>query len=204
MKTFKNIALSAQLLLLLVTLNIFAENVSSTSLYQLDITLEDQNGKQISFDVFQGQPVLVAMFYANCPHVCPLTIHNLKKTEARIEPTLREQLRVLLVSLDTENDTPTALLELARNQQINLQQWKLVRANASDTKKLAAVLGVRFRALPDGEFNHSTLVTLLDSSGEVKAQSSELAKVDEIFLEKIINQLKAESFDRELLVQHDY
>lgn len=178
------------LFLLLTSLHAFSASTADTSLYQLQLDLEDQHNKQVTFDVFQGQPVLVAMFYAKCPHVCPLTINNLQKTEARLDPGLRQNLRVLLVSLDMENDTPAALLELAERHNIDLQRWKLVRTNASDVKKLAAVLGVRFRALPDGEFNHSTLISLLDSEGRVKATSSELAEVDEIFLGKIAGELQ--------------
>lgn len=181
------------LFLLLISLQTFSASAVDTSLYQLQLDLEDQHGKHVGFDVFQGQPVLIAMFYAKCPHVCPLTIHNLQKTEARLDPGLRKNLRVLLVSLDMENDTPAALLELANRQNIDLQRWKLVRTSASDVKKLAAVLGVRFRALPDGEFNHSTLISLLDANGKLGATSEALAEVDEVFLEKIIGELRANS-----------
>jgi protein SCO1/2 len=155
------------------------------SLYQLQIGLTDQNGTHSGLDVFRGQPVLIAMFYGSCPYVCPLTIATLQKTEAELDPALRGKLRVLLVSLDPEQDTPEKLADLARRQKVDTSRWKLARADAADVRKLAAVLGVRFRKLPDGEFNHSTLISLLDAEGVRIGSSNQLGQADPALLEKL-------------------
>lgn len=156
----------------------FAGPISENeSLYQLDIELTDQAGNSAQLDVYRGQPVLIAMFYARCPHVCPLTIHTLKKTESTLEPQVKQKLRVILVTLDP-SDTPKLLNEVGAKQRVDFDRWKLARTNAASIRKLAAVLGVRFRELPDGEFNHSTLITLLDENGVPVAASSQLSQVD--------------------------
>src|SRR5690606_11079772 len=151
------------------------------SLYQLDIPLTDQGGQQIKLDTFRGKPVLISMFYASCPHVCPLIINNIQKTEQALEAELRKDLRVILVSLDPQKATPEFLSEIANRQKVDLHRWKLTRASDADVRKLAAVLGLRYRRLPDGEFNHSTLITLLDPNGVPVASSELLSEVDTNF-----------------------
>lgn len=144
------------------------------SLYQLELDLTDQDGANVGLNVFQGKPVLITMFYGSCPYVCPLTIKALQSTEAALEPHVREQLRVLLVSLDSEHDTPAVLADVAGKQNVNSARWKLVRADSNDVRKLAAVLGVRYRKLPEGGFNHSTVIALLDANGIRVADSNRL------------------------------
>jgi protein SCO1/2 len=175
------------ILLLLLTLCVWPTHAGpdNKSLYQLNLDLVDQNGTHVTLDVFHGQPVLISMFYGSCPYVCPLTIHTLQKTEAALEPAARRQLRVLLVSLDPEQDTPERLADVARQQKIDTARWKLVRPDAAGVRKLAAVLGVRFRELPDGEFNHSTVISLLDANGVCIINSNRLGQVDPELLEGI-------------------
>lgn len=165
---------------------------SGESLYQLKLDLTDQTNTHIGLDVFHGRPVLITMFYGGCPYVCPLTINTLQSTEAALDPGIREQLRVLLVSLDSDNDTPDILAEIARKHNVDTTRWKLARADAHDVRKLAAVLGVRFRKLPEGGFNHSTVITLLDADGVQVAQSSQL-RTDQTLLESIRSLVRSSS-----------
>lgn len=155
------------------------------SLYQLQLQLTDQSGNQVGLDTFRGQPVLISMFYGSCPYVCPLTINTIQKTEQALDPAIRKGLRVLLVSLDSEQDTPAKLAEVAIRQNVDTSRWKLARAEAADVRKLAAVLGVRFRKLPDGEFNHSTVIALLDADGVRIFSSNQLGQTDPALLEKV-------------------
>jgi protein SCO1/2 len=148
------------------------------SLYQLKLDLTDQHGEHIGLDAFRGQPVLISMIYATCPYVCPLTVNTIQLTESELEADKRKQLRVLLVSFDSENDTPERLTAVVEKQKVDDARWKLARADSDDVRKLAAVLGIRFRQLPDGEFNHSTVITLLDADGVPVMSSSQLAHVD--------------------------
>jgi protein SCO1 len=157
------------------------------SLYQMQIDLTDQNGVRSGLDVFRGQPVLISMFYADCPYVCPLIIQTLQRTEAALDPAARAQLRVLLVSLDPKRDTPEKLAEVARRHKLDAARWKLARTDEAGVRKLAAVLGLRFKQLPDGEFNHSTVINLLDREGAQVMTSGQLGEVDGILLEKVNN-----------------
>lgn len=162
------------------------------SLYQLKLDLTDQTNTHIGLDTFHGRPVLITMFYGSCPYVCPLTISTLQSTEAALEPGVREQLRVLLVSLDSDNDTPEILADVALKHNVDTSRWKLVRADARDVRQLAAVLGVRFRKLPEGGFNHSTVIALLDADGVRITQSNQL-QTDPRLIESIRSLVRSSS-----------
>lgn len=151
------------------------------SLYQLQLRLVDQSGRTTSFDRYRGQRVLVSMFYASCDRVCPALIRQLAQLDAGLDPAARARLRVLLVSLDPERDTPEALLALAERNRVDLARWSFARADAGDLRALAALLGVQYRKLPDGSFNHSTSVSLLDPEGRLLARSEALGRRDEGF-----------------------
>ena len=157
----------------------------SNSLYQLQAALTDQDGRAIGLDVHRGHPVLVTMFYASCPAVCPMLVDTLRATEKQLDPATRADLRVLMISIDPERDTPEALRSLAASRRIDTSRWTLARADSADVRTIAALLNVQYRQLPGGEFNHSTVVTLLSLLGVVETSSSKLGTPDPALVAKL-------------------
>jgi len=163
-----------------------AESITpSDSIYQLHTALTSQANHSVTLDIYRGQPTLITMFYGSCPNVCPLLIETLQSIDKALDATDRGQLRVLLVSIDPDHDTPEALSVVAKNHRIDLSRWTLARASAVDVRKLAAVLNVQYRKLPNGEYNHSSVITLLDRNGRSVATTSRLGGVDTEFLKVI-------------------
>ena len=50
---------------------------------------------------------------------------------------------------------------------------------------IAAVLSVQFRKLPNDEFNHTSILTLVDRKGVAQARSAKIPGIDESFLRAI-------------------
>jgi len=145
------------------------------SVYQLQAQLEDQAGAKVGLDCYRGQPVVISMFYGSCPHVCPMLISTIQRYERELPEAQRGQLRVLMVSIDPKRDNPAHLAEVAARHRVDASRWTLARTDAASVRKLAAVLNIQYRELPDGEFNHSTVITVLDREGRpVRATSSML------------------------------
>ena len=155
------------------------------SIYRLDAALTNQSGIGHGLDVYQGQPVLITMFYGSCPAACPLLIDTLRAVERAAPPAQRQRLRVLMISIDPERDSVQSLQELAKVRHIDLSRWTLARTEAATVRRIAAVLNVQYRQLPDGGFNHSSVITLLSAQGEIVAQSTVLAKADNSLLEAL-------------------
>jgi protein SCO1/2 len=140
------------------------------SIYQVGGTFTDQDGHPFVLTSLRGAPVLIAMFYASCTTVCPLTISEIRRVEQTLSEADRARLRVVLVTFDTERDTPERLRALATEHALPTPRWTLLRADDDDVRELAMVLGVQYRRIEAGDFVHSALVTLLDTEGTVVAQ----------------------------------
>jgi protein SCO1/2 len=64
-------------------------------------------------------------------------------------------------------------------------RWSLARTDPATVRKLAAVLGIQYRALANGDFNHTTALLLLDAQGRVVARSSRLGHTEPAFVNRI-------------------
>ena len=148
------------------------------SVYQLDIPLTNQDARASKLAELRGSPVLIAMFYTSCKYVCPLIVDSMRSVDKALAPDERARLRVVLVSFDPEHDTPQALKAVAEERHLDLPRWSLDRTDAESVRKLAAVLGVQYRAIEKGDFNHSTVISLLDTDGRIVAHSSRTGEVD--------------------------
>ena len=78
-------------------------------------------------DRYRGKPVLITMFYASCPHVCPMLISTIMQTEARLSTEELAELRVLTISIDPERATPDKLLETLERHSADSRRGSLVR-----------------------------------------------------------------------------
>ena len=149
------------------------------SIYHLNAKLVDQSGATRGLDMYRGHPVLVTMFYGSCTAACPLLIDTLRSFERSLTPAERARVRVVLISIDPEHDTTESLRTLATTRRIDLSRWTLVNAEEATVRKIAAVLNIQYRRLPDGNYNHASVISLLTPAGEIAAQSSVLGKADE-------------------------
>ena len=159
------------------------------SLYQLDVAVTDQDGRTTRWRDAAGAasgPRIVSMFYTRCDYVCPMLFEAVKNIEASLPAQSRQRLQVGLVTLDPARDDVAALKSTAEQRAGDPARWRLYRTQPADVRKLAGVLGVQFRQLSNGEFNHSTLMILLDSQGVELARTENIAKVDPLFLKAVM------------------
>lgn len=157
-----------------------ASPLPSDSLYQLSVPLTDQDGHPAPFAARRGTPQIVSMFYTTCTMVCPMIIDTMKATRrAAGEPA---NLHLLAVSFDPGRDDVDALRRYAAAHKLDLRWWTLARTAPQDTRSLAALLGVQYRKLPDGEFNHSSALLLLDGEGRIVARTNIIGRTDPEFV----------------------
>jgi protein SCO1/2 len=151
------------------------------SLYVMNLALTDQAGASTGLDRYRGSPVLVSLFYSACPNACPLLISAIQRFERELPEARRGRLRVLLVSLDPDGDTVDKLAEVAARHHADPARWTFARTDPRSVRKLAAALGIQYRRQPNGSFNHSTVITLLDPAGRPLARTVQLLRPDEKF-----------------------
>ena len=156
------------------------------SVLRLDGRFTDQDGKVFVLPTRRGRVQLVTMFYTSCKYMCPLIVDSGLGVDHALTPAERAKLRVLFVSLDPARDDVATLAALADKRKLDRQRWTLARTDAASVRKTAAVLGVRYRALANGEFNHSSVLILLDAQGRIVARTEKMGRVpDPEFLAKV-------------------
>lgn len=147
------------------------------SVYQLAVPLTDQQGRNFDWRARRGKPQLVSMFYTSCQYICPLIVDSGKGVEKALTPGQRARLGILLISMDPARDTPAALATVAGKRKLDPARWTLARPAADNVRPIAGVLGIRYRALADGEFNHTSALILLDADGRILARTEQMGSV---------------------------
>ena len=143
--------------------------LSAKSLYQLDATWTDDAGRAVTLADLRGEPVVLAMFFASCTYACPVLVHDIQAIRDALPADTRAKARFVLVSFDTERDTPAALR--AYRAKLGLDDhWTLLRGSADDVQELAMLLGVKYRREASGDYSHSNLITVLNREGEIAHQ----------------------------------
>ena len=162
------------------------------SIYQLDARMTDQSGKATSLAGRRGRVQLVSMFYTSCRYICPLIIDSGQAIEKKLTPAEKARLGITLISMDPKRDDPAALTRVATRRKLDLTRWALLRPQAGDVRAIAGVLGIRYRELADGEFNHSSAMVLLDAQGRELARTEKLGSVpDPVFAAAVKKALAA-------------
>lgn len=152
-----------------------AAALPSDSIYQLPAPMTDQQGRAFDWRTRRGTPQVVTMFYTSCQYICPLIVDSGKAIEKTLLPAERDRLGFLLVSIDPERDTPQALAKVATQRKLDPQHWTLARPAREDVRAIAGVLGIRYRALADGEFNHTSVLVLVDGEGRILARTEKVS-----------------------------
>lgn len=147
------------------------------SVYQLLVPLTDQDGRPLQLGSLRGQPVLVSMFYTSCQLVCPMIFETVRQTLSQVPEAERDRVKVLMISFDPARDDVAVLKRTAQAHHCD-PRWTLARADEAGTRKIAALLGVQYRRLANGDFNHSATIELLDAEGRIAARSGTLGAVD--------------------------
>ncbi|HUN93966.1 MAG TPA: SCO family protein [Burkholderiaceae bacterium] len=159
------------------------------SIYQLHPALLDQDGRPFDLASLRGNPVLASMFYSSCEMVCPMIFETIRQTVDALPAAGRRRIRVLMASFDPARDSVEVLKRTAKAHGCD-DRWTLVRADEVDTRKLAALLGVQYRRLASGEFNHSTSIELLDGEGRIVARSGKLGAIDPQLMQPLKKELE--------------
>ena len=160
------------------------------SVYRLEAHLVDQDGRAFEWSSLQGGPLLASMFYTSCTMVCPMIFETLHATLKALPAAERSAVRVLMISFDPARDSVAVLKKTAQVRDCDAQ-WVLARGDETTVRKVAGVLGVQYRRLSDGEYNHSTTITLLDRQGRVAAKSGKLGPADPVLVSAVHKALAA-------------
>jgi protein SCO1/2 len=157
---------------------------ASDSIFQLATPLTDQSGRPFKIGERAGRPMIVSMFYTSCQFVCPMLVDSIRATQQKLGDAERRRVDILLVSFDPVHDTVAVLRKTAEDRGLD-GAWTLARTDAASVRKLAAVLGVQYRPIANGDFNHTTALVLLDGEGRIAGRTTQLGDADPGFVKLV-------------------
>jgi protein SCO1/2 len=166
---------------------------SDKSLFQLDSTWTSDVGREVKLGVFQGRAQVVGLFFTHCEYACPIIVHDMRKIQAALPASLRDRVDFLLVSFDTERDTPAVLADYRKTHKLGTDHWTLLTGKPDDVRELAALLGINYQKDARGQFAHSNVITILNAEGEVIRQQVGLNTGPEESVKALEKALKAKA-----------
>lgn len=138
-----------------------------------DEGLVDQNGEAFSFERFlaDAKPVMMTEIYTRCPmpEMCPMLMSKMARAQALLQEQGVElaDFRVLVFSMDPENDSPEAMLKYAEAHGLKMDNATLVTGNKASLDAIMKALEVGIRIAPDGELLHSMRTYIVGPQGTV-------------------------------------
>lgn len=125
--------------------------------YFTNLPLQNQNGKAVHFydDMVRNKLVVITSFYGSCVDVCPLLAENLRLAQAALPPDVRNNVRMIGLTVDADHDTPEALREFAANHDLD-DRWSLLTGKKENVDWVLHKLGLYVEKADD----HSTLILI--------------------------------------------
>jgi protein SCO1/2 len=138
-------------------------------------TLVDEDGKERTFDQIRGGRAMALTFiYTKCPMptYCPMMDRNFAQVQKQIEasPALRDRVRLLSVSFDPKNDTPSVLKAHAKELGANPAIWTFATGDREQIDRFAMAFGltlIRGEAPNPDEIGHTLRTAVIDRSGRL-------------------------------------
>lgn len=144
--------------------------ISEMSIYNLPSVWTTQNDNEIELKELQGEVVVMVMIYTSCKAACPRLAADMREIEKQIPQDKKGEVRLVLVSIDPETDTPQRLRAFAQENEMESDQWLLLRGSEADTREFAAVLAVNYKRISPLDFSHSNIISVFDQQGELVHQ----------------------------------
>ncbi len=74
-----------------------------------ELSLTNQDGQAVAIDQLKDQWSLLFFGYTFCPDICPATLAQLRQLQGQLPPETLAKLRIVLVTVDPNRDTPEQL-----------------------------------------------------------------------------------------------
>lgn len=176
-----NTALS--LCVVLVTWIVSISSASANELISGKFDLIDHDGRPVTEETYNGQLRLVFFGFTQCPHICPMTLAEIRRVMQQLGDDASE-VQPLFISVDRENDTPERIAAY-----VGGFHPSVIGLTGSEAQIEAAArsFNVQYKVTPaddngDGQDKvfHSSYLFLLDRDGRFLDVFGFGAKAEEI------------------------
>jgi protein SCO1/2 len=159
--------------------------ISDLSLYNLPSKWTNQNGQNIEMKDLKGKVLVMVMIYTSCKSACPRLVADMRNIESRLPENIKGNVKLVLVSIDPEVDTPERLKAFSIENKMETDQWIFLRSTEENTREFAAVLSVNYKKVSPMDFSHSNIISVFNAEGELAYQQEGLGVNSDETVQKI-------------------
>lgn len=161
------------------------KSISDLSIYNLPSQWTSQNGENLEIKDLKGKVLVMVMIYTSCKAACPRLVADMRNIEQRLPENIKGHVKLVLVSIDPEVDTPKRLKAFAIENKMDGDQWLFLRSTEENTREFAAVLAVNYKKIAPLDFSHSNIISVFNADGELSYQQEGLGVNSDQTIEKI-------------------
>jgi protein SCO1/2 len=137
-----------------------------------NVQFVNQDGKQVDFESFKGDAVVVTFIYTKCPMptFCPLMDRHFTTIQQKLKQQNNDlKVHLLSVSFDPLEDTPPVLKKHAQQLGADPRIWTFVTGDRDEIDRWASRFGVSVsRALNDPtNITHNLRTAIVDRQGNL-------------------------------------
>jgi protein SCO1/2 len=159
--------------------------ISDLSVYNLPSKWTNQEGKDIEMKDLKGKVLVMVMIYTSCKSACPRLVADMRNIESRLPENIKGNVKLVLVSIDPEVDTPDRLKAFSIENKMETDQWIFLRSTEENTREFAAVLSVNYKKVSPMDFSHSNIISVFNAEGELAYQQEGLGVNSDETVQKI-------------------
>ena len=152
------------LVFLVACTSLSSAHVLADNLYELQYPLIDDHGISAKLSDWRGKSAVIAMEYSNCKFICSTTLRVLKDIRQTADRQ-KNNIDILVISLDPKNDTPESWQHYRTTRNLN-DGWHFFTSRSSDMPKIAAALGVKYWYYHE-HIVHDLRVIRVNANGDV-------------------------------------
>lgn len=164
--------------------------ISDLSIYNLPSKWTNQDGKNIEMKDLKGKVLVMVMIYTSCKAACPRLVADMRNIESRLPEDVKENVQLVLVSIDPEVDTPKRLKSFSIENKMEGNQWVFLRSTEENTREFAAVLAVNYKKVSPIDFSHSNIISVFNTEGELVFQQEGLGVNSDATINKITEEVQ--------------
>jgi len=149
--------------------------------------LTDQDGQPFGTEQMKGDVYVVGFFFVDCRTLCPRILSAMNTLEDKYE-AMGYPVKLLAVSVDPENDTPSKMKAKAAEYGVDHDRWTFVTGDLATVRTVveggfATAMGERIIDGSTGivDIAHTEKLVLLDGEGGLRGYYG----IDELGLDEI-------------------
>ena len=131
-----------------------------------DLTMTNQDGQPVVVSELKDKWTVLFFGYTFCPDICPTTLAQLRQIKSELPKDVLANLRVVLISVDPNRDTPAQLKQYLGYFD---KEFIGLTASVADIQKLANSVSIPFipadTSKPNYTVDHSGNLALLGPDG---------------------------------------